>query len=316
MMQRIGRVAILAMVAGVLVGCGNGPVRTVAEPAELAAAEAVEVARVNYQFHLAALRDRMKAGGDIRKQTWASRELKNVTDAHTLQWKGIGTVTPPEATSLASANEALLVEYVVGARRGYLKALDDLMSIYQGGQDRDGITRVQGVLDAFNPVHTYLYYLSAEIPSPRLRGLQRQVPATQAFSEALSVYESASKPWVIGRSATVKHAAALKAFRGIIEKYPESNKISRCAFFIAEINRIYGEYERAAVWYDRSWQWNPQTTDPARYRAATLYDFKFKNARKALAYYRMVLQFETNYDNLEYARKRIRALGGDKTPAP
>ena len=313
MMQRIGRVAILAVTAGVLVGCGNGPMRTVTEPAELAAAEGVEVARVNYQFHLAALRDRMKAGGDIRKQTWATRELKNVTDAHTLQWKGIGTVTPPEASSLASANEALLVEYVVGARRAYLKAVDSLMSVYQGDQDRNGIKRVQSVLDAFNPVHTYLYYLTAEIPSPRLRGLKRMIPATEAFDEALTIYKSATKPWVIGRASTVKHAAALKAFRRIIEKYPESNKISRCAFFIAEINRTYDEYERAAMWYDRSWQWNPQTPDPARYRAATLYDFKLKNPRKALAYYQMVVQFETNYDNLEYARKRIRALGGNKS---
>ncbi len=314
MMQTMGRAAILVAAAGVLIGCGNGPVRTVSDPAELAAAEAVEVARVNYQFTLEVLRDRMKEGGDIRKQIWATRERDNLIEAHTLQWKGIGQITPPEQATLASANEALLVEYVVGARRAYLKALDDLMSIYQGQQDRNGIKRVQSVLDTFNPVHTYLYYLSAEIPSPRLRGLKRLAPATAAFNEALSTYEDATKPWVIGRAATVKRAAALKAFRGIIEKYPESNKISRCAFFIAEINRTYGEYERAAVWYDRSWQWNPQTQDPARYRAATLYDFKLKNPRKALAYYRMVLQFETNYDNLEYARKRIRALGGNKKP--
>lgn len=308
MMQTIGRVTILTAVAGMLVGCPPVKLQIPGDAKEAASVEAVELARVNYQFFLEVLRDRMKVGGDIRKQVWAERELKNLVDAHTLKWKGLGEIVPPDPSSLDDANEALLVEYVVGARKGYLKALDDLLSIYQTAQDEKKIARVDAVLKAFNPVHTYLYYLTAEIPGPTLRAIKPQLAASDLFDEAMKAYRSAARRLGVGEAARLNYVEAFRKFGLVVEKYPESDKISRCAFHIAEINRHFGEYDRAAMWYDRAWQWNPQTPDPVRFRAAFLYDFKLKNRTKALEYYRLTVEFETDFDNREYAEKRIGIL--------
>jgi len=309
MMQTIGRVAVLVLVAGVLVGCPGPSIQTPGDATETASAEAVELARANYQFFLEALRDRMKVGGDIRKQVWAERELENLADAHTLRWDGLGEIVPPDASSLADANEALLVEYVVGARRGYLKAIDDLLAIYQSTQDERKIRRVEAVLNAFNPVYTYLYYLTAEVPGPTLRAIKAQLAATDLFNEAMKPYQAAEKRLGMGEGARLNYIEAIGKFRQVVEKYPESDRIARCAFHIAEINRHFGEYDRAAMWYDRAWQWNPQTPNPVRYRAATMYDFKLKSPAKALEYYRLTLEFETDFDNRAYAEKRIKMLG-------
>ena len=308
MMQTIRRMACLALAAGVLAGCPQSG-RELTEPKELAAAESAEVARVNYVFHLEVLRDQMKAVGDLRKQTWAERELENVVDAHDLKWQGLGEIVPPDRATLADADAALLVEYVVAARLKYLKAMDDLLSFYQSSQDRPNVERVETVLDVFNPIYTYMYYLSAEIPSADLRATEPILQATDLYDKAMKAYKDSKKPWVVGGTAQVKHVHAIRDFREVVEKYPKSNRISRCAFFIAEIYRKYKEYDRAVVWYDRAWQWDSRTPDPVRYRAATLYDFKLKNPIKALEYYKLAVELDRDRENINYARERIKDLG-------
>lgn len=307
MMQTMRRMACLALAAGVLAGCGD-PGRTLTEPKELAAAQAVEVARVNYEFHLAVLGKRMQAVGDLRRERWAQRELKNLQDSHNLKWIGLGKILPPDSATLGEANKTLMVEYVVSARGKYLQAMDDLLALYQGERDRNGIKSVQAVLDAFNPIRTYMYFLSVEIPGENLRADEEILAATDLFGKALEAYEDSGKPWVVGDTRRLMQIHALRDFRQVIETYPTSDKISRCAFLIAELYRKYEEYERAVVWYDRAWQWNPGTRDPVRYNAATLYNFKLKNNAKALEYYKLAVKYDRNRDNINYAKERIKAL--------
>ena len=307
MMQTMKRVMSLAIAAAVLAGCGE-PARKLTDPKELAAVQAAEVARVNYEFHLAVLGDRMQAVGDLRRERWAQRELKNIRDSHKLEWIGLGKILPPDRATLGEADRALLVEYVVAARGTYLKAMDGLLALYQGAQDRPGVERVQGVLDAFNPIRTYMYFLSVEIPAENLRAEEEIPAATGLFDKALRTYDDSKKPWVVGNARRTAHVHAIRDFREVIAKYPKSNKISRCAFFIAELYRTYEEYERSVVWYDRAWQWDPRTPDPVRYNAALLYDFKLKNAKKALKYYELALKHDRNRDNVNYARERIKVL--------
>ena len=307
MMQTMRRAVVLILAAVLPGGCG-GKARQLAEPKELALAQGVEVARVDYQFRLEVLRDQMKAAGDLRKQLWAERELENLTGAHDLAWGGLAKISPPERATLAQANTPLLVEYVVSARQTYLKAMDTLLSLYQSTQDRPNVKRVQDVLDRFNPMRTYLYYLTAEIPPADLRADQAVLVATDMFDSALAAFNHGKKAWVVGDAARAKHIEAFRGFRQVVRKHPTSNKIARSAFFLAEVYRIYGEYERAAVWYDRAWQWDARVPDPARYRAATLYDFKLKDADKALEYYNLAVLHDRNRDNVDYARERIRDL--------
>jgi len=281
------------------------------DPEVLDAATALEVAGVNYHFRLKALREKVKKAGDIQKQGWAEKELKNLADAQTIRWKGMGRIVAPGPETLAEANEAELVELVVAARTAYLKALRDLLGIYQVRQDLPKVSLVRQMREKFNPVHTYLYYLHAEVPPEDLRAAQRVAAADRAFEQAVKLYEEGRSGLGLGATRHRKRLQALEAFRGLVLAHPRSSKIGHSAFRIAELYRGYEEYARAALWYDRAWQWDPKIPEPVRYRAATMYEFKMGDKEKALKYYALAIQHEKAYRrNVEHARNRIALLKG------
>ena len=98
-------------------------------------------------------------------------------------------------------------------------------------------------------------------------------------------------------------------FLRLVQGYPNSAKIGRSAFYIAELYRRRDELARATVWYDRAWQWDDELTEPARYKAATLYDYKLSDLRNALKYYGLTIKHEKKHKaNVENARKRIEEI--------
>ena len=66
---------------------------------------------------------------------------------------------------------------------------------------------------------------------------------------------------------------------------------------------------RAAVYYERSFQWNPQTTNEARLRAARLYDKTLSDSSKAVQLYRDEINHTADPKRLEEARRRLHELG-------
>ena len=283
------------------------------DPRELATVKALEVARVNYEFRLNVLRDHFGTKGDVARRRWAERELKNLAEVGQLSVPGLGRVIAPKPETLSSANEALLVEYVVAARKTYLQALADTLAHYGPTKNSDRLDSVRKMQDSFDPVRTYMYFLSAEVPGPALRASSLEPQADDMFEGARRLYKEGTsvvnKFTAAGRK---KRSDAIEMFRRVVWDYPTSDKIALSAYYAAELYRGYGEDVRALAWYERAWQWDPKIDEPALFRMATLCDLRLNDHDNALKYYRLSIQHErSNAHNVQYATERIKVLSAD-----
>ncbi len=104
---------------------------------------------------------------------------------------------------------------------------------------------------------------------------------------------------------------AARVFRELIERYPTSDKIDDAAFFCGEIHKEYlpGQEALAVRWYERAWTWNPDTSHPARFQAAVVYDYRLHDRDRALEVYQSVVKQETSHkSNVRFAMRRIHEL--------
>jgi len=283
-----------------------------AERGELKAAAAVEAARINYRYRLQVLQGYYEQVGNMDKLTWARRELKNLDNAQTFAWSGLPEIFPPTGERVAGADERVLVEYVVAARQEYKRAVGELVEFYRrAGQDFRArlIANMQARLD---PIRTYRYFLSAEIPPADMKPAAVVPQADALFQQALRLHRQGKGFLPALTTNYPKQRQALLKFRELIEKYPTSNKIALSAYYIGEIYKEYfNENIRSVHWYERAWQWDPNITKPARFQAATVYDIRLHDYERAIDCYRLVIKHEQfNAGNVNYAHKRIGELTG------
>jgi len=98
-------------------------------------------------------------------------------------------------------------------------------------------------------------------------------------------------------------------FDALITNYPESDKIDDAAYRAGRIYDHFGDYRIAALYYQRTFQWNEKTRYPARSRAAYVMDKRLNEKEKALTFYQLAYKYEKHFpNNVEYARTRILEL--------
>jgi len=280
------------------------------DQAELAAVTAAEKARVNYEYRLNVLQSYYERIGNLDKYRWTRRELKYYQKEMTFRWQGLAEITPPAGESLADVDERLLVEQVVAARNAYHGALAELVALYQRKGENFKAALVRSVQQRHDPVRTYMYFLNAEIPGPDLRPTEVVPVADTLFEAALKLHRQGKIVPLLADYR--KEREALEIFRDLIAKYPNSTKIARAAYYIAEIYKEYfNEDIRAVNWYRRAWQWDPTVMLPARFQAATVYDLRLGNNDEAVKCYKLAIQYEQfNRSNVRFACQRIKELTG------
>src|SRR5207245_781052 len=69
--------------------------------------------------------------------------------------------------------------------------------------------------------------------------------------------------------------------------------------------KAYKQYRRAAVYFERCFQWSPNTQLDARLRAARLYDKHLNERGRAAELYRDVTLHETDEKRMAEAKKRL-----------
>jgi len=282
--------------------------------AEHAAVVAVEKARINYRYRIVVLQNYYKASGNLDKQRWTEREMKNLDHAQTFTWEGIPEITSPKGESLANADEHLLVEYTVSARNAYLKAVQDLVKHYNATAPNSyKARRVANILERFDPIRTYLYFLEAEIPPANLRPVEVIPQAEQMYAKGVQLYgEGKGILRIFVTTNYAKQRQALSILLRLVRTHPRSTKIALAAYHIGEIYKEYfNENLRAVHWYQRAWQWDANLIKPARFQAATVHDYRLYNRAKAVELYRQVIMHEQfNASNVQFAHRRIRELTG------
>jgi len=300
------------------VDLGDGPnvlKVPVSEPAELEAATALEAARVNYDYRLRVLEGYYAGVGYGDKLTWARREMENLRGVQAFTFKGLPEVTPPEGESLVNADERLLVEYAVRARREYLQAVENLLSLYEAQNKALRARFIRNLQARFDPVRTYMYFLDAEIPGPGLRPVEIIPQADEMFAQAHKLFrEGKGVLRTFASTDYQKEREAIELFRSLIRRHPNSTKIALSAYYIADIYKEYfNEDVRSVHWYERAWQWDSALPEPARFQAATVYDIRLHNPEKAVQLYEQAIQYEQfNKTNVIYAARRIQELTGSR----
>jgi len=283
------------------------------ERGELQAAAAVEAAKVNYRYRLQVLQGYYDKVGNMDKLIWTQREMKNLDQVQTFAWEGLPDITPPIGESLEDADERILVEYVVQARTDFKNAMEELAQFYQRSDQNFKAALIHNMQDRLDPIRTYMYFFSAEIPPADLRPVAIIPEADALFAEALRLYKSGKGILRIALTTNYqKQRQALLTFHQLIDTYPTSNKIAESAYYIAEIYKEYfNEDIRAVHWYQRAWQWDPNITKPARFQAATVHDIRLHNYAQAVECYKLTIQHEQfNPSNVRYAHQRITELTG------
>ncbi len=201
------------------------------------------------------------------------------------------------------------VERVLAARREYQQALEQLRAYYLAAGDTERAQWASDELIQFHRILKQAYRLELDVPPPTL-------VAAKNFPEANVLYRNAmgwkGKGWGDNYIDNMRRAELL--FQQIISQYPESDKIDDSAYQLGDIyeSKSYKQYRRAAQYFERCFQWNPNTQFDARIRAARLYDKYLQERTRAMELYRDVTTHETDPKHIAEAQKRMGELAAKK----
>jgi hypothetical protein len=333
MNRSLSVVLLLTISAVVFVGCNNTPPDVVnqkpgmpptddwstpkslmvTDPVELAAVTEMEKDRANYKYCLQVLAAYYHKFGNLDKETWANSEYKNLSEAKMFQWENVPEITMPTGESVDSADERLLVERTVAAREKYIADTDNVANVLAAKSDSYKLKVIRTMQARLDPICLYPYFPESMLP-PRYLRPNAQIPAAdRLYQEGVQLFQE-GKGWAhtFVTTSYPKERQACVRFMKLIHDYPQSTKIAMAAYYIAEINKEYFKENTLAVyWYERAWTWDPHITEPARFQAATVYDFHLHNYSKAVECYRLALKYDPyRWRNPSECEERIKALTG------
>ena len=228
---------------------------------------------------------------------------------------GISQLLPPRTgTSLgstsvveiANAGEADIIEQVAVNRRAYRQGLELLVEHYTETGNNMKLKWVQKELAALDAMPQYNYIIESVTAGPNLKSTTSIPEADDIYNEALELEEKASV--LIFKDKKLLRLA-LDKYNQLIRRHPSSDKIDDAAYRAGEIYRHFKDYLIAFLYYQRTYQWDPDTTYPARFRAAYILDRRLYRRAEALELYQQVVEKEGQYIQYkEFAQNRIKAL--------
>jgi tetratricopeptide (TPR) repeat protein len=223
---------------------------------------------------------------------------------------GVGADPPPptpKGAPLDRAGEVELVEAVLKARKDYWTSLDKLRQHYRASNELEKARWVEDELRSYHRMMKYSYRLDVkDVPPPTLQPKQNVTEANNLFRRAMEYKNKGSGDEYVDNQRRTE-----VLLQAILEKYPESDKIAEAAYHLGDVYEHYRprpQFERAAAYFERSFQWNKASATDARLRAAKIYDRDLKMLDKAKELYRAVMNHDTNPGRVDEAEKRLKEL--------
>lgn len=232
--------------------------------------------------------------------------------------KGRGQLIPPDtrqigpgrALNTAGMSEADLVEKMTVDRQAYKQGLELLASFYTRTGNNMKLEWAQKELEALNTMPKYNYIIEA-ITAERGRRPSDSIPeADDLYYDAEKVDKEAGALPVLKNENQLR--LALAKYNDVIKKYPSSDKIDDAAYNAGVIYEYFKDYSIALSYFQRTFQWDPETPHPARFRAARILDQRLHRNSEALQLYQQAVKIEGQFDRYrewrEFAERRIREL--------
>jgi len=223
-------------------------------------------------------------------------------------WALLSAAEPPPKGPPAKnpTSDIELVEKLNGTRKQYQITLEQLRQHYLRVGDIEKSKWAEDELKQYHRVLKYAYRLDIDVPVPTLQAKQNIPEANDLFREAMMYKDKG-----FGTDAMDNQRRAEILFQRLLDKYPESDKIGETAYQLGDIYEKYRpspQFPRAAVYFERSFQWNRVGNSDARLRAAKLYDKQISDREKAKALYKEILTHDTDNARIAEARKRLEEL--------
>jgi tetratricopeptide (TPR) repeat protein len=230
-------------------------------------------------------------------------------------------VDPDQAANIVSmggvpdATEVDLVEDLMARRAEYRQSLAQLHEYYHSMGNVNNRRWAQHEMDALDSVPQYLYLQPGQAAPSTLVAVSSDAQANALFKEAERLYREATGLVIFIDEDKMR--GALSRYNRLIEEFPTSNKIDDAAYQAGRIYEHFKDWQIAADYYQRCFQWNEVTARPARFRAAYVTDQRLHKRTEALPLYQMAVEKESNFTaNTEFARKRILELIKSNRIAP
>lgn len=232
---------------------------------------------------------------------------------------GLGAVAraqAPAATPLPAAapapgvnSDVELVERLLAARREYQTAIEALRAHYSAAGDLERTRWAEEELRQFHRIAKQAFRLDLDVPPPTLQAAYNIPEANELYRRAM-LYKD--KGW--GSDYVDNQRRAELLLQQLLTTYPQSDKIGDAAYQLGDLyeSKAYRQYRRSAQYFERAFQWNPNTQFDARLRAARLYERQLQERGRALELYRDVTTHETDPKRIQEAQKRLADLGGKK----
>jgi tetratricopeptide (TPR) repeat protein len=213
-----------------------------------------------------------------------------------------GDAKPPTDTSDIEIVERLLV-----ARKEYQKTLEQLRAHYIKAGDLERARWAEEELIQYHRINRQAFRLELDVPPPSLKPGANVPEANRLYTRAMTYKD---KGW--GNDYLDNQRRAELLFQKILTQYPQCNKISDVAYQLGDIyeSKACKQYRRAAVYFERCFQWNPNSHFDARLRAARIYDRNLHERGRAIELYREVTTHETDPKRIDEANKRLADLAG------
>jgi len=222
------------------------------------------------------------------------------------------TTIPVEAA--ASADEIDLVEQLSTQRQAYRASLEKLIKYYDVAGNNDKLVWARTELQALDRIPQYRYVLAPQYLSPDLKATEKIQAADDLFAKAVDTERRAGVLPVLKDEELLR--AALTQYSDLLSKYPTSDKIDDVAYRMGGIHEYFRDYTIALQFYQRAYQWDPATPNPARFKAAFILDGKLHRRAEALQLYQEAIVKEAKFtDYRAYAERRIKELSTSEKPA-
>jgi tetratricopeptide (TPR) repeat protein len=213
-------------------------------------------------------------------------------------------VVVEQGFAVPGATEVDLVEQMAVSRNTYRTALSKLIEYYR---TTGNATKLNWAQRELSTMLQYRYLMPAESTYAGMQAINKIAAADELFDEAMALYKDAGGLLFITNERKLR--SALNKFNELITNYPSSDKIDDAAYRAGRIYEHFRDYEIAAVYYQRAFQWDEYTPYPARFRAAYVMDQYLRMRKEALTLYQMACELEARYEtNTEFAQKRVLEL--------
>lgn len=208
---------------------------------------------------------------------------------------------------VTKTSEADIIEQTAINRQAYRQGLELLVEYYTRMGNDMKLMWAKDELESLNKVPQYSYIIGAIVAGPDLKASASIPLANYMYEEALRLEKRAGQLIIIKDEDLLR--TALYKYNQLIRKHPSSDKIDDAAYRAGGICEHFMDYTIALLYYHRTYQWDPETIYPARYKAAYILDAHLHRRAEALELYKQAIEKENLIPSRrEFAEKRVAEL--------